>query len=258
MGEPTLVFCHPAVYGLATFQPLLEQLCQDFRIVTWDPRGTGRSDPLPGPYYTRDYVQDLRAVIEAIGDRAVVIVGNSRGSTVATRFASSHPHLVDKLVLAGLAPAGRHDSPDYLHADRLDAEFWARFDAAIAADDWPAVVRAFIAQVCAGEPGCQKLIEGGIKVWRTQIPLPVVKNFFALDDPGRDVRALLPALRVPTLVVHGEVDRLNPVEAARWTSEQIPGAQFYAFKGRSHMMVATATVEFAEVVRCFIRTGRPV
>jgi len=258
VGEPTLVLCHPAVYGLATFQPLLEQLCQDFRIVTWDPRGTGRSDPLPGPYYTTDYVQDLRAVIEAIGDRAVVIIGNSRGSTVAAHFTTSYPHLVDKLVLAGLATAGRHRRTDYPHADRLDLEFLARLDAAIAADDWPAVVRAFMTQVCAGEPGCQKLIEGGIRLFSSQIPLPVMKNFFALDDPGRDVRALLPALRVPTLVVHGEVDRLNPIEGARWAAAAIPGAQFHALKGRSHMILATATVEFADVVRRFIRTGRPV
>ena len=69
---------------------------------------------------------------------------------------------------------------------------------------------------------------------------------------------LLPALQVPTLVVHGEVDRVNPVEAARWTAEQIPGSQFYALKGRSHMALATATAEFAELVRRFIRTGRPI
>jgi class 3 adenylate cyclase/pimeloyl-ACP methyl ester carboxylesterase len=256
VGEPTLVLCHPAVYGLATFQPLLEQLCQDFRIVTWDPRGTGKSDPLPGPYYTRDFLEDLRVVIEAIGNRPVVIVGNSRGSTVGVHFANSYPHLVEKLVLAGLTPAGpawrRRDMP---YAERLDKEFVGRLSAAIAADDWPTVVRSFLAQVCAGEPGCQKLIERGIQLW-SQIPLPSLRNFFALDDPDRDVHTLLPALRVPTLVLHGEVDRLNPVEAARWTAEQIPGAQFYALKGRSHMILATATAEFAELVGRFVRTGR--
>jgi len=256
VGEPTLVLCHPVVYGLATFQPLVEQLCQDFRIVTWDPRGTGRSDPLPGPYYTADFMADLRAVIEAIGDRPVVMIGNSRGSTVAAHFATSHPHLVEKLVLAGLAPARALSSTDYPRADRLDKEFLGRLGAAMAADDWPAVVRIFIAQVAAGEPGCQKLIEGSIRLW-SQMPLETLKNFFMLDDPGIDVRALLPALRVPTLVLHGEADRNTPVEVARWTAERIPGAQFHALKARCHMFPATATAEFAEVVRHFIRTGRP-
>jgi len=131
-------------------------------------------------------------------------------------------------------------------------EFFGRLSAAVAADDWPVVVRTFSAQVSSGEPGCQKLVERGIQLW-SQIPPETLRNFFTLDDPGRDVRVLLPTLRVPTLVLHGEVDRLTPVEVARWTAEQIPGAQFYALKGRSHMLVATAT---AEVVRRFIRTGR--
>jgi class 3 adenylate cyclase/pimeloyl-ACP methyl ester carboxylesterase len=256
LGEPTLVFCHPVVYGLATFQPAVEQLCQDFRIVTWDPRGTGRSDPLPGPYYTTDYMEDLRAVIEAIGNRPVVMIGQSRGSTVGAHFATSYPHLVEKLVLAGLAPARALNCPDYPRADRLDNEFLGRLRAAIAADDWPAVVRIFIAQVAAGEPGCQKFIEGSIRLW-SQMPLETLKNFFALDDPGIDVRALLPALRVPTLVLHGEADRNTPADVARWTVEQIPGAEFHMLKGRCHAAPVTAAVEFADVIRRFIRTGRP-
>ena len=225
--------------------------------MTWDPRGTGRSDPLPGPYYTRDYMEDLRAVIEAIGNRPVVMIGNSRGSTVAVHVATSYPHLVEKLVLAGLSPAGGWGSRDAPHADRLDMEFFGRLRAAIAAEDWPVVVRIFIAQVAAGEPGCQKLIEGSIRMW-SQMPLEVLKNFFVLDDPGRDVRALLPALRVPTLVLHGELDRNNPVELGRWTADHITGAQFHALKGRSHMFPATAPAELAELVRRFIHTGQPM
>ncbi len=104
--------------------------------------------------------------------------------------------------------------------------------------------------------GSRQLIERTIQVW-SRMPLEALRNFFRLDDPTRDVRALLPAIRMPTLVLHGEADRLNPVELGRWTAEQIPGAQFHALKGRCHMFPATATAEFAEVVRRFIRTGQP-
>jgi pimeloyl-ACP methyl ester carboxylesterase len=184
------------------------------------------------------------------------MIGQSRGSTVGAHFATSYPHLVEKLVLAGLAPARALNCPDYPRADRLDNEFLGRLRAAIAADDWPAVVRIFIAQVAAGEPGCQKFIEGSIRLW-SQMPLETLKNFFALDDPGIDVRALLPALRVPTLVLHGEADRNTPADVARWTVEQIPGAEFHMLKGRCHAAPVTAAVEFADVIRRFIRTGRP-
>jgi pimeloyl-ACP methyl ester carboxylesterase len=256
VGKPTLALCHPVVYGLASFQPVLEQLCQDFRIITWDPRGVGRSDPLPGTYDTRDFMEDLRAVIEAAGNLPVVVIGNSRGATVAAHFATSYPHLVEKLILAGLTPAGGWGRPDAPHADRQDMAFFGRLRAAIAADDWPLVVRTFVPQAAAGEPGCQKFIERTIQVWN-QLPLEVLRNFFRLEDPTRDVRALLPVIRMPTLVLHGEADRLNPVEMGKWSAEQIPGAQFYALKGRSHVLTATAAVEFADVIRRFIRTGRP-
>jgi pimeloyl-ACP methyl ester carboxylesterase len=244
------------VYGLASFQPVLEQLCQDFRIITWDPRGLGRSDPLPGHYDTRDFMEDLRAVIEAAGNRPVVVIGNSRGSTLAAHFATSYPHLVEKLILAGLTPAGGWGRPDAPHAECQDMEFFGRLRAAIAANDWPLVVQTFVPQAAAGEPGLQKHIERTIQVW-TQLPQEALQNFFRLEDPTRDVRALLPAIRMPTLVLHGEADRLNPVEMAKWTKEQITGAHFYAFKGRSHMITATAAVEFADVIRHFVRTGRP-
>jgi class 3 adenylate cyclase/pimeloyl-ACP methyl ester carboxylesterase len=253
LGEPTLVLCHPTIYGLATFQPLLERLCQDFRIVTWDPRGTGKSDPLPGPYYTTDFAEDLRAVVETASDRPVVLIGNSRGATVATHFATRYPHLVAKLVLCGLAPAGPAWSGTDAHL--LDKEFANRISAALAAADWPDVMRVFVAQAAAGEPGTQKLVEGGVKVW-SQIPRASLRNFFTLDDPGCDVRALLPEIRMPTLVLHGAADRLCPVAMVRPVAERIPGAQFHALEGRCHMMLATATAEFAELVRRFIRTGR--
>jgi len=254
VGEPTLVLCHPALYGIATFQYLLEQLCQEFRIVTWDPRGTGTSDPLPGPYYIADYTEDLRAVIEAIGNRPVVVIGQSRGATLAVHFTATYPDLVTKLVLSGLNPAaGGLNAP---HADRLDMEYLGRLRSALAADDWPAALRIFVPQVAVGEPGCQKFTEGAIRLW-SQVPLESLRNFFNLADPGRDVRVLLPALRVPTLVLHGETDRIAPVEMGRWTAEQIPGAQFHALKGRCHAAPATAPTEYAQAVRDFIGTGRP-
>jgi class 3 adenylate cyclase/pimeloyl-ACP methyl ester carboxylesterase len=256
VGEPTLVLCHPMTYGLATFQPLLEQLCQDFRVVTWDPRGTGRSDPLPGPYYIADFMEDLRAVVEALGHRAVVVVGNSRGATVGALLASRYPHLVEKLVLAGLNVGGGWGRPDVPHADRADGEFYRRLRGAIGEEDWATVVPLFVKQAAAGEDGVQKIVEGASRFW-SQISADSLRNFFKLDDPGRDVRPLLPGLRVPTLVLHGGHDRINPVEAARWVTEQIPGAQFHALEGRSHMLIATAVVEFARLIRSFICTGRP-
>ena len=105
------------------------------------------------------------------------------------------------------------------------------------------------------EPGSRKLLALTDQFSQT-LPEAVFRNFFR-GEPARDVRPLLPGLRVPTLVLHGEEDRLVPVEAGRWIAGQIPGAQFYAFRGRGHALIQTATAEFAQVLRSFVRAGRP-
>ena len=111
-GEETLLFVNPVVYGLEVFQPIVERLCQEFRIVTIDPRGTGSSDPLQRPYGLSQHALDVRAVIEQAGIGAITGVGISRGSNLLVRLADAHPELVRRLVLIG-APTdiGASDSP---------------------------------------------------------------------------------------------------------------------------------------------------
>ena len=101
-GSTTLVFIHPFVYGLPVFQPLIEELCQEFRIITIDPRGTGASDPLTPGYDMHDHAEDVRAVLaEAGGGRPVVAVGISRGVLLLIRLAVLHPELLSRIVLVG-------------------------------------------------------------------------------------------------------------------------------------------------------------
>jgi len=91
------------------------------------------------------------------------------------------------------------------------------------------------------------------------LPRQVLYNFFMgpTTDPDFDIRPLLPTLRVPTLVLHGEEDRVIPVEAGRYIANRILGAQFHAFKGVGHRPQHMAPAAFARVRREFIRTGRP-
>jgi pimeloyl-ACP methyl ester carboxylesterase len=88
-----------------------------------------------------------------------------------------------------------------------------------------------------------------------EVPEEVAQNFLA-EDPGRELRPLLPTLRVPTLVLHGEEDGVSPLEHGRYLADHIPGAQFYVLKGRGHGLFITAAAELARVVHSFIRTGR--
>ena len=75
-------------------------------------------------------------------------------------------------------------------------------------------------------------------------------------DPDMDIRPLLAAIRVPTLIAHGTEDRQVPFAAAEYLAAHIPGAQLYPFKGYGHVPLFTATQEFCDVLRAFVRTGR--
>jgi len=246
-GDETLVFVNPVVYGLEVFQPLVERLCQEFRIVTIDPRGTGSSDPLQRPYGLSQHAEDVRAVIEHAGVVAVTGVGISRGSNLLVRLADQHPGLLRRLVLIG-APTdiGTSDSPaqrtDYLNATA----------AFLANEDFEGLTRYHIGRVFS-EPDVADLAASGLLRW-LDMPRETVLSFYD-RDPDLDIRTLLPAIRVPTLIAHGTEDRQVPFAAAEYLAAHIPGAQLYPFEGYGHVPLFTATQEFCDVLRRFVRSA---
>jgi class 3 adenylate cyclase/pimeloyl-ACP methyl ester carboxylesterase len=239
-GDTTLVLTNPILYGLATFQPVLEKLCQEFRLITIDPRGTGASELFQRPYTINDHMEDVRGIIEASWAGPVVGVGISRGGNLLVRLAVAYHALVQQLVLVGtpLAQQGRGT------IDRAQ-EFLRR-------DDLEGAVR-YWASIILTEPGLEPLVERFVKA-RLALPKETMLSFFD-PDAEMDVVPLLDAVRVPTLVMHGTEDRNVPFEVGRYLAEHIPGAQLYAFKGRGHVPIFTATGEFCDVLRCFVRSG---
>jgi pimeloyl-ACP methyl ester carboxylesterase len=246
-GDETLLFINPVVYGLELFQPLVERLCQDFRIITIDPRGTGASDPLQRPYGLRRHAEDVRAVIEHAAVGAVTGVGLSRGSNLLVRLAQAHPRLVRRLVLVGTpTDVGTSDSP----AQRL--EYLSTTATFLANEDFEGLMRYHIGRVFS-EPDVADLAANRLIKWLT-MPRETLLSFYD-RDPDMDIRPLLAAVRVPTLVVHGTADRQVPYAAAEYLAHHIPGAQLYAFEGYGHLPPFTATQEFCDVLRRFVRTG---
>ena len=126
----------------------------------------------------------------------------------------------------------------------------------VRSEDYEQAMRLFYSGAFS-EPGSRNLIEVFMHLMRQQPP-EIIRDFFTRPDPDVELRPLLPTLRVPTLVVHGEEDQLVPVMAGRYLTDHIPDAQFYLFRGRGHIPMFTATTEFAQVIRNFIRTGRPI
>ena len=86
------------------------------------------------------------------------------------------------------------------------------------------------------------------------MPRETMLSFYE-RDPDMDIRSLLADVRVPTLVIHGTEDRQVPFAAAEYLAAHILGAQLYPFKGYGHVPLFTATQEFCDVLRRFVRSG---
>ncbi|MDP6516589.1 MAG: alpha/beta fold hydrolase, partial [Alphaproteobacteria bacterium] len=234
-GEPTLLFVNPIVYGLAIFQPVLERLCQDFRIVTIDCRGTGGSDALSRPYSITEHVKDVAAVIERLGDGPVIGVGVSRGGILLAKVIAKQPGLITKMVTIG-TPLGPTAGYRKMNPD----------------DDLYRVV-ALHAALIFTEPDTRYLRDLFIEGCR-RLPWETVRSFYDVD-PELDIVEILDRNSVPTLVTHGTKDKLIPFSAATFLAENIPDAQLHAFEGQGHLPIFTATDQFCDILRRFVDHG---
>ena len=100
-GDEWVIVFSPRIYEVQVSQPLLERMCQRFRVVTIHPRGDGPSDPAPQPYSITEQVADFRRVLVELGPGPKTAIGVSRGGTLALRLACEHPGLLDRIVLVG-------------------------------------------------------------------------------------------------------------------------------------------------------------
>jgi pimeloyl-ACP methyl ester carboxylesterase/DNA-binding winged helix-turn-helix (wHTH) protein len=241
-GKTTLLLVSPLAYGLAAIQPVLEQLCQEFRIVTIDPRGSGASDPLTRPYHVEDHAKDVRAVIAELGPNPIVGIGISAGANILFRLAHAEPSLFAALVTLGAPPSdlSRAFHPAYLERCIHDQ----------GVKDVAEILRLHT-ELVFSEPEMQELRERTIRS-RLSLPRETILSFFD-PDPTKDVKPLLTRIRMPVLVTHGREDRVIAFAAAEEIAAGLPDARLYAFEGKGHLPIFTATTEFCNVVRCFIR-----
>jgi class 3 adenylate cyclase/pimeloyl-ACP methyl ester carboxylesterase len=243
-GDVTLVFVAPTLMTVASYELVVERLCQEFRIIRIDPRGSGASDPRPRSYTRQEHAEDVRAVIEASGAGRIVGVGISRGGTWMVSLAATHPSLLQKLVVVSSNPA-----PSVMYS-QLD---WVDEVRNLLREGKKEQALRILASIALPEPGTDHLIEEFVRA-RLSLSTDALLNFYE-PDPEADIVALLPDIQVPTLVMHGTADRRAPMEGGRYLAEHIPGAQLYTFKGKGHALAFTATSEFCAVLRCFVRTG---
>ena len=101
------------------------------------------------------------------------------------------------------------------------------------------------------EPEMEELRERTIRS-RLSLPRETILSFFD-PDPTKDIMPLLTGITAPVLVTHGREDRVIAFAAAEEIVAHLPNARLYAFERKGHLPIFTATTEFCNVVRCFVR-----
>jgi len=211
--------------------PLVPDLSRSFRVVTFDPRGAGRSDRPPTGYRYDDHVADAVAVLQAAGVARASVVAGSSGANTAALLAARLPDQVERLVLIAAAIAvgpnapAEDDNDDAFWIERASYEGWERWSAPYWRQDWPGFARWFL-ETAFNEPGSEALIDAVLQIALEADPEMLIQQHREMHRE-RDflaAPAILGTISSPTLVVHGELDQSVPLAVAEAVAAAIPGA----------------------------------
>ncbi len=207
---------------------MMRRLASFSRLIIFDKPGTGMSDRLAAIPTLEQRMDNVRAVMDAVGSERAAFFGISEGGPMSILFAATYPHRTSALILYGTYarrmwapdhPSGRTEEEMRLILERMERdwgkdfhlEMWAP---SIAANqDARRAVAAYLR--LAASPGAA--------VTTIRLTCEI------------DVRHVLPVIRVPALVVHRVGDRVTRIEQARYLAEHIAGAKLVELPGDDHM-----------------------
>jgi pimeloyl-ACP methyl ester carboxylesterase/DNA-binding CsgD family transcriptional regulator len=201
-------------------------------VILFDKRGTGLSDRVRLMPTTEERMDDLRAVMDASGCERAAVVGVSEGAPLAISFAAAYPERVTALILyAPLPKATRTD--DYPWAQ--PAEWWED-TATHFEQSWgsPEYMHADVAWRAPSESGNEAFVHWW-GIYRRLGASPGAAADLTRMNARIDVRDLLPQIRVPTLVLARDRDRVISADHARYVADRIPGATYLELPGEDHL-----------------------
>lgn len=202
-----------------------ERLASFARLILFDKRGTGMSDRVPNDRLPtlEERMDDVRAVMDAVGSERAVVFGASEGGNMSILFAATYPQRTVALCTFGCY-AKRIWSPDYpwaptpeerqLTYEAIERDWAAGFETTAPSLDPERLAQLLTYYRRCASPGAAL----ALMKMNTQI----------------DVREVLPTIRVPTLVMHRTGDRDAKIDEGRFLARHIPGARFVEVQGVDH------------------------
>lgn len=219
-----------------------ERLSRFCRLIVFDKRGTGASDPaVVGDLETR--IDDVRAVMDAAGSRRAAVVGVSEGGPMSLLFAATHPSRVAALVLYGSLPRFEW-APDFPWG-QTRAEWDRELEREVRL--WGTIEQAREIRPDADEAEAERVARN----MRLSASPNAYRQITRMNQ-DIDVREILPAVAVPTLVLHRTEDHM-PIEGARWTAGQIPGATFVELPGSEHYSFLGDWEALVDAIESFLK-----
>jgi pimeloyl-ACP methyl ester carboxylesterase/DNA-binding winged helix-turn-helix (wHTH) protein len=211
-----------------SFARFLNRLASFSRLILFDKRGTGLSDRVAVVSTLEQRMDDVRAVMDAVGSERAALLGVSEGGPMCSLFAATYPEKTAALVMIATY-AKRIWEPDYPWAPTTEAR--AHFFEEIR-DQWGGPVGLEErAPSVAADPAFRAW-------WSTYLRMgasPGAALSLTQMNAEIDVRPVLPTVRVPTLILHRTDDRCLRVEEGRYVAERIPGARFVELPGDDHL-----------------------
>ena len=211
-----------------SLERVMERLTQFARVITFDRRGSGLSDPLFGAPTLEDQMDDVLAVMDAAGSESAAICGTLEGGPMAALFAATFPERTDALVMyatfarATWAPGYEFAWPAEIRDQHMEAGIkqWGQ--------GW---VAAGVAPSKVQDPG---FMEWAGRLERLAASPATIRRIFDLIGEF-DVRDVLPSIRVPALVMHRKDDSFIKVDHSRYIASRIPGARYVELEGEDNM-----------------------
>jgi pimeloyl-ACP methyl ester carboxylesterase/class 3 adenylate cyclase len=226
----------------------LEKLASFSRLIMFDKRGTGLSDPVAAPAPLEDRMDDVRTVMDAAGSERAALFGLSEGGPMSILFAATYPERTRALVLCGTFATGSLD-PDENPAGRRWADGVQRMREEL--DDW-GTGRTLAVMAPSGDSERERIGRG---IFERSAASPQMARTLIEMVIETDVRDLLPSIRVPTLVLHRQ-EEFIPVEGARYMAERIPDAQLVVLPGMDHIPFYGDADGYAEEIEEFLTGAR--
>jgi class 3 adenylate cyclase len=194
-----------------------ERLASFSRLITFDRRGTGLSDPLEGPPNLDQQMDDLDAVLGAAGAERVALFGAVEAGLCAM-YAATHPQRVSELVLVNVSVAGGVILDEERRLLMLD----------LIENHWGE--GAFVSLFAPSRAGDRRFVEWWTRFERACMSPSMGRQLVDLNQRA-DLSGVLPAIQVPALVLHLRDNPLVPLQAGREAAALIPGARFIEASG---------------------------